>query len=113
MPGFVLPSTVSMTCPHGGQIIVPPIPPKVVANGGSMIPLSNLAQWSVVGCSVVPPCVKVAWVNVSARVKIFGQPVLVQAPAPPPPLTPGNGSCSGAPPGPPLINAMLNRVIAM
>ena len=112
MPGFVLPSTVSMACPHGGQIVIPPPPPKVLANGGSAMTPKDLLQWSIVGCTSPAQCVKVAWVNLSARVKLYGQPILVQAPAPPPPLTPGNGTCSGAPPGPPLVNAMLGRVFA-
>jgi hypothetical protein len=71
---------------------------------------------TVTGCPGVLGvfCSLVQWANVSARVTASGQPVLVQAP-PPPPLAgpvPGDGAVAGPPPEVPLVAAMQLQVVA-
>jgi uncharacterized Zn-binding protein involved in type VI secretion len=98
---------MTMTCPHGGMANFPPSgPPRVLVTG---LPVATVANQIVVaGCAAPPtPDVKIQWVNLSARVKVNGQPVLLQAP----PSGPGNAVCVGAvPPAPPVVMAMQVRV---
>ena len=106
MPGFVVSSAAVMTCPHGGKVsFVPASSPRVTVSGTPAV--SALDQIVVTGCSFTPPCVKVQWINVSARVVVNGQPILLQAPPTPPPA-PGNGTCAPTP-APPLVMAMQVR----
>jgi hypothetical protein len=108
MPGYLLPATASMSCTHGGEVLIVPTQARVLTLGGPAT--LSMDQLTVVGCAFTPPCTKVQWANLSARVTVNGQPVLLQA-APPP--GPGNGLCAGAPPAPPVLKAMPLRVTAM
>jgi hypothetical protein len=107
MPGFIVHSGMTMTCPHGGQAtFVPTGPPRVVVNA---LPVATVASQIVVaGCAAQPsPDVKVQWANVSARILVDRKPVLLQAPQ----SGPGNAVCVGAvPPAPPVVAAMQVRV---
>jgi hypothetical protein len=106
MPGLIVHSGMTMTCPHGGTAtFVPSGPPGALVNG---MPVATSAdQILVAGCAAQPtPCVKVQWANVS-RALIHGTPVLTQAPPPTPPPVPGGGVCLGSvTPAPPLVMAM-------
>jgi hypothetical protein len=105
MPGLIVHSGMTMTCPHGGTVTVVPSDPLGPKVNGS--PVATAAdQIVVVGCPAQPtPCVKVQWANVST-VLVNGSPVLTQS-TPPAGPTPGGGVCAGsAAPGPPLISAM-------
>lgn len=107
MPGLVVHSGMTMTCPHGGTVtFVPGGPPRVRVSGMPVVTAAG--QIVVAGCVAQPtPDVQVQWVNRSARVKINMQPVLLQTPS----TGPGNAMCVGAtPPAPPVVMAMQTRV---
>ncbi|HEV2777789.1 MAG TPA: hypothetical protein VGX25_00155 [Actinophytocola sp.] len=107
MPGLIVHSGMTMTCPHGGfASILPSGPPRVLVDGMPVATTAN--QIPVAGCAAQPtPDTKVQWVNVSARIVVDAQPVLLQAP----PSGPGNAVCVGAaPPAPPVVAAMQVRV---
>lgn len=108
MPGFVLPNTAVMTCPHGGKVsVVPTSPPRVTVSGSPVVRATD--QMVVAGCTFTPPCVKVQWINVSARTVVGGQPLALQTPPTPPPA-PGNGTCAPTP-APPLVLTMQVRAM--
>ncbi|WP_033290348.1 hypothetical protein [Amycolatopsis jejuensis] len=102
MPGFLLHSGMSMTCPHGGKVTaVPAGPPAALVNG--MPVLTSKDQLIVGGCTFTPPCAKVQWTNVSSLLA-DGSPVLTQTT----PAGPGGGVCVGS--GPPLVVSMQQLV---
>ncbi|MGH3796769.1 MAG: hypothetical protein ACRDSP_17980 [Pseudonocardiaceae bacterium] len=97
-----------MTCPHSGKVtFVPASPPRVTVSGTPVV--TALDQMVVAGCTFTPPCVKVQWINVSARAVVNGQPIVLQTPPTPPPA-PGNGTCAPTP-APPLVLAMQVRAM--
>ena len=114
MPGYLLHTNAVVNCTHGIPAQIPPIQPRVLVSGQ---PVATMASRIVVaGCPfTVPgpkpqPCVTVKWLMPSARVKVLGQPVLVQP-------TPGTGqglclSVEQIPNGPPLVGALQPRVFA-
>ncbi len=106
MPGLLVHSGMTMTCPHGGTVtFLPAGPPGALVDG---LPVTTLAdQLTVVGCPAQPtPCVTVRWVN-TGQILVNGQPVLLQAAPPTPPPVPGGGVCVGsATPLPPQVLAM-------
>jgi hypothetical protein len=58
------------------------------------------------------PCTTIQWANLSTRVLVMGQPLLLQAP--PGPGQGGGGCLSGTiPNGPPIVKAMQARVAAI
>jgi len=119
MPGLLLHQNAVMTCPHQAPVTIVPAQTRVVAS--TQLVAVSAAQLTVAGCLFqVPaptpsgtkpqPCVKVLWANVSARVKIMGQPVLLQ----PTPTGSGAGACQSIeqiPQGPPIVNQMQTRVL--
>jgi hypothetical protein len=117
MPGFLLHVNTMMTCTHAAPATVQPVPTRVRVNQLPVATVANLI--TVTGCPFqIPfgvgtkpqPCVTVKWVNISGRVKVMGQPVLLQAGP-----GPGGGICQSVeqiPQGPPIVNSMLMRVKA-
>ncbi|WP_406641318.1 hypothetical protein [Amycolatopsis sp. WGS_07] len=101
MPGFLLHSGMTMTCPHGGAVTaIPAGPPAALVNG--MPVLTTKDQMVVVGCTLTPPCATVQWTNISSLLA-GGTPVLTQVP----PAGQGGGTCVGSlSPGPPIVIAM-------
>jgi hypothetical protein len=120
MPGFFMHEKAVMTCPHLGTITIPPGPVRVMASLNLVSPETTIL--TVAGCPfTVPtpggpkpqPCVTVQWKNVSARVKVNGLKALLQAT---PPTSPGGAMCFSVeqiPQGPPVVQFVQTRVMAM
>lgn len=118
MPGFVMHAEAVVTCFHQAPAKLVPAARVLV----SMLPVATVPALPVAGCLFqIPigtgtkpqPCVKIQWANISARVKVLGQPLLLQAPPGP---GPGGGVCQSIeqiPQGAPIVNAMQVRVSAM
>lgn len=112
MPGLVFHAQATCTCSHGGQLQTTPSQVLALVSG---LPISTVSStMAVLGCPGVSGviCSTAKWVNVSARVLADHKPILLQAPVPPVPPSPGNGAVVGAPPNIPLVMAMQMRVIA-
>ena len=81
MPGFLYNVGTSAMCPHGGQVTAIASSPRVTLGG---TPATTTADTFVVaGCAFnvggsPHPCVKVQWLVPAARVKIGGQPAVLQ-----------------------------------
>ena len=97
-------------CPHGGQVSTAPGSPRVTVGGQ---PVATLADtFLVAGCAFVvgtkpQPCVKVQWLVPAMRVKVGGQPVILQS---------STGLCQSAeqiPAGPPSIVMTQTRATAL
>ncbi len=114
MPGYLFHVGAIMTCVHppGTATIPVPTQPRVLVSG---MPVAVAAdRFVVAGCALTPagtPCTTITWAHYSARVKVLGQPVLLQAP----PAGAGNGICVGPPlPAPvPNVITMQTRVFGM
>jgi hypothetical protein len=115
MPGYLLHTAATVTCPHQGPATTPPVQVRVLVGGLAVATTSSLT--TVAGCAfTVPPgkpqpCVKVQWQSPSLRVKVMNTPVLVQA-------SPGTGlalcqSAEQIPQGPPIVSAVQLRVRAL
>lgn len=115
MPGYLFHLGAVMTCSHPPGVAAIPAPkqPRVkimgmpVAIAGDQILVTGCANTASGG--TIPPCTAVTWANMSARVKVMAQPVLLQFPV----SGAGNGVCVGAPPPPPIVNSMQPRVQGM
>lgn len=109
MPGPILHTGATATCPHGGPLNIIAASPRVLLNGMPAAVLTD--QGLVAGCvfmvGIKPqPCVMTRWLVASARVIANGQPVLIN---------PSTALCFSAdqiPGGPPVIAASQTRVIA-
>lgn len=82
MPGPIYHVGATAICPHGGQVQTISTNTRVLVNG---MPVATMADTSMVaGCAfqlpgpTPSPCVKVQWLVPAARVKVMGQPVLLQ-----------------------------------
>lgn len=118
MPGLMLHTGATMQCTHAAPATIAPAQTRVLVSGQPVATVP--AQIAVAGCPFqIPigtgtkpqPCVLVKWLNVSARVTIMGQPVLLQASP-----GPGAGICQSAeqiPQGPPVVGALQIRVTAL
>lgn len=87
-------------CPHGGQVSTTPGSPRVTVGGQ---PVATTADtFLIAGCAFTvgtkpQPCTKVQWLVPAMRVKVGGQPVVLQS---------STGLCQSAdqiPAGPPSI----------
>jgi hypothetical protein len=118
MPGLMLHSNFGMQCTHQVPCMTAPVQTRVLVSGQPVAIAANIINVAPgcpfqvpVGAGTKPqPCVTVKWGNLSARVAVMGQPVLVQATP-----GPGAGVCQSAeqiPQGPPVVSAMQTRVIA-
>jgi hypothetical protein len=104
MPGLLVHSGMTMTCPHGGTVFLAG-PPGALVDGLAVTTLAD--QLTVRGCPAQPtPCVTVLWAN-AGQILVNGSPVLLQAAPPTPPPVPGDGVCVGSvTPLPPQVLAM-------
>src|SRR5262245_11986517 len=117
MPGLLLHSNAVMQCTHFAPVTIAPAQTRVLVSTQPVAVSSS--QLTVAGCPFqVPigtgtkpqPCVKVVWGNIAARIKILGQPALLQ----PTPTGTGAGICQSIeqiPQGPPTVNQMQSRVL--
>lgn len=113
MPGPVLHTGATATCPHGGQLTIVVASPRVMVSGMPAAVLTD--QGLVAGCPFqVPvgtatkpqPCLTTRWIVASIRVTAGGVPVLIN---------PSTALCVSAeqiPGGPPIITTSQTRVIA-
>jgi hypothetical protein len=82
MPGYLLHLGATVLCAHGGQA-QPTVPnPRVRVSGQPVV--TQAMPYTIAGCpfqTPVPtpqPCVTAQWVTAAVRVKVMGQPVLLQ-----------------------------------
>ena len=123
MPGYILHVNMGLQCTHKTTALLTPAQMRVTVSGQFAATTMNVIQ-VVPGCpfqvpippppSTKPqPCATIKWANVSTRVKIMGQPLLLQAP--PGPGT-GAGVCQSAeqiPQGFPTVSVIQMRVTAL
>lgn len=119
MPGLMLHVGAQLGCTHQATATIAPGQTRVlvnaqpVATSGNQIAVAGCPFQIPVGAGTKPqPCVKVIWANVSSRVLVMGQPVLLQAPPGP---GPGGAACQSIeqiPQGPPTVRTVQTRVIA-
>lgn len=111
MPGNTLDLATVMTCPHGATVSHVPSQSRVLVNQQPVLVQSD--QATIAGCPFTlpggkpSPCTTIQWTAPAARVKIQGQPVLVQT---------SIGLCKSpeqAPQGPTLVTTVQPRVKAM
>ena len=81
MPGYLLDSSATVLCQHGGQAQPTVSNPRVKVGGQPVVTQSG--AYSVSGCPFMVgpspmPCVTAQWVVAATRVKAGGQPVLLQ-----------------------------------
>jgi hypothetical protein len=109
MPGFVIHVGATANCPHAGSISVAPSNTRVRVSGQLVATLAD--GYPIAGCPLqIPgpkpqPCVRVQWSAPAARVKVMGQPVILQT---------SSGICLSAeqiPQGLPLVTAVQTRVV--
>jgi hypothetical protein len=120
MPGFVVDSASLVSCFHQAPGTLTPVPRVLlsaiavatVPPAVPMIPVAGCPFQVPVGAGTKPqPCVNIQWANISARVKVLGQPLFLQALPP----TPGNGVCQSVeqiPQGAPTLKKLQTRVFA-
>jgi hypothetical protein len=112
MPGLVLHANATATCSHGGQLRITPTQFRAQVSGQAIA--TSTATLTVLACPGVSGavCTAATWANVSSRILVDHQPVLLQAPVPIVPPSPGNGVIAGPPPNVPLMMAAQFRVVA-
>ncbi|MEN9937364.1 MAG: hypothetical protein RLZZ387_3943 [Chloroflexota bacterium] len=85
MPGFIVTTSSSAICQHGAQVAIISSNTRVMIAGSPAAVLND--QFTVAGCPFqVPvgagtkpqPCVKIQWVAPATRVRVGGQPVILQ-----------------------------------
>ncbi|MBN1204055.1 MAG: hypothetical protein JXB05_03915 [Myxococcaceae bacterium] len=108
MPGYLVHVGAQILCPHAGQTSVISSNVRVKVAGQYVATLND--NYMIAGCPfTVPPgtpqpCLKVQWLVGSVRVKVNGQPVVLQD---------STGLCLNpmqAPQGPPNIAVVQPRV---
>ena len=107
MPGFILNSASTVMCPHGGNTSIMTSNQRVKVGGQPAVTLSD--TYTVAGCPFTvgnkpQPCVKVQWITPATRVRVGGQPVILQN---------SSGLCLSAeqiPQGPPNVVTTQIRV---
>lgn len=110
MPGPLLHSGTTATCPHGGTLNIIAASPRVSVSGMPVAVLTD--QGLVAGCVFTlpggkpQPCVTTRWIAAATRVLANGQPVLIN------PLVALCLSAEQIPGGPPIISASQTRVTA-
>jgi hypothetical protein len=110
MPGPILHTGTTATCPHGAPLNIIAASPRVMVSG---LPAAVLTDQGIVaGCPfTIPPtkpqpCVTTKWMVGSTRVFASGQPLLIN------PSVAIVFSADQIPAGPPIILASQTRVIA-
>ena len=81
MPGYLLNTSATVMCLHGGQAQATAPNPRVKAGGQAIVTQS--APHTISGCPFTTgtnpmPCVTAQWVTAALRVKAGGMPVLLQ-----------------------------------
>lgn len=82
MPGYLLHQGATVICAHGGQAQPTAPIPRVKVMGQAIA--TQPAPHAIAGCSNpvppanVGPCIIAQWVSAATRVKVMGQPVLLQ-----------------------------------
>ena len=111
MPGYIVTTSSSAICTHGAQVAIISSNTRVMVAGSPVAVLND--QFTVTGCPFqVPvgagtkpqPCVKIQWIAPAVRVRVGGQPVILQT---------SSGICLSAeqiPQGPPTVVATQPRV---
>ncbi len=111
MPGPVLHTGATASCPHGAPLNIIASSPRVMVSG---MPVATMADQGIVaGCPfTIPPgkpqpCVTTRWIVAATRVFASGVPVLINPPV---------AICLSVeqiPGGPPIITGSQTRVIAI
>jgi hypothetical protein len=110
MPGAVVHVSAVATCPHGGPLAVVSSNARVLVSGMQVATVTD--TFTIAGCvfTVPPgkpqPCVTARFPVAAVRVKVLGQPVVLQTSV---------GICQSAeqiPQGPPLFSSTQIRVMA-
>jgi uncharacterized Zn-binding protein involved in type VI secretion len=107
MPGPLFHVGATAMCSHGGQVQTVSTNTRVQVSGMPVATMSD--QFTVIACSFVigttpHPCVTLKWLVPATRVKVNGQPVILQA-------STGLGlAADQAPQGPPTVTATQTRV---
>lgn len=110
MPGPVLHTGATATCPHGGMLSIVVANPRVLVSGMPAAVLTD--QGLIAGCAfTVPPgkpqpCVTTKWIVGATRVTANGTPLLIN------PCVALCQSVEQIPGGPPIISSSQTRVIA-
>ena len=111
MPGYIVTTSSSAICTHGAQVAIISSNTRVRAAGSPIAVLND--QFTVTACPFqVPvgagtkpqPCIKVQWIAPAVRVRVGGQPVILQT---------SSGICLSAeqiPQGPPTVVMAQLRV---
>jgi hypothetical protein len=76
MPGSLLQVGADVLCPHNGQVSEVSMNSRVFLSGQPAVVLSDV--FAIVGCLADPPCVGVQWITSTTRVRIAGQPAILQ-----------------------------------
>jgi hypothetical protein len=104
MPGFVVTTAASAICTHSASVSIISTNTRVKAGGAPMATMSD--TYTVSGCPFqVPagsgtkpqPCVMLRWIAPAVRVRVGGQPVILQT---------SSGICQSVeqiPQGPPTV----------
>lgn len=110
MSGPAVQVGATVMCPHGGQVAVVSVAPRVFSGG---VPLATIGDtFPIAGCAfTVPPgkpqpCVLARWIVPALRVRFGGQAAVLQS---------STGICQSPeqiPQGPPSIAATQLRVSA-
>jgi hypothetical protein len=112
MPGLLMHTGALVQCPHLAPATITPAQTQVLVGGKPVATAS--AKFMVAGCtnpspsSPTSPCVTIAWQQMSTRVKVGGQAVLLQ----PAPGT-GQGLCQNpaqVAQGPPTVSQIQQLV---
>jgi len=80
MPGPILHFGAGVLCSHGGAATALAPNPRVTVSGQPVVCIGT--PYAIAGCSLTPSgvfCTTGQWVMGSARVKVMGVPVAVQA----------------------------------
>ncbi|GAA2753174.1 hypothetical protein [Kitasatospora cinereorecta] len=109
MPGPVLHTGATVTCPHGAPLTIVVASPRVTVSGAPAAVLTD--RGLVTGCPFTvaakpQPCVTTTWLAGATRVTSSGEPLLV---------TPPSALCLSAdqvPAGPPIASGSQTRVVA-
>jgi len=104
MSGNLLHVNATVMCPHGGQATVLPSQSRVLVSGQPVATLADV--YTIAGCALpasnTPPCTTVTWVTPSGRIRLNGQPALLQSSV---------GICQNpAPQGAPMVVVVQLRV---
>jgi uncharacterized Zn-binding protein involved in type VI secretion len=112
MPGPLIHLGITAMCPHGGSVSVVTSNTRVLVSGQPVATLAD--QYPIAACPFqIPvgagtkpqPCMLVKWLVPALRVKVMGQPVILQM---------STGLCQSAeqiPQGPPSVTVAQTRVV--